>query len=256
MASNASASYDPFAEFYDAADLDRRAAIDFYCGLPGPETTSLLDIGCGTGTITIPVARRIRDRHPRARVVGVDLSPNMLDQARSRSPTLEWVVGDMRSPPVDGRFDLILCCYHTLQICETDGDLLQVFKALRTLVAPDGRLAFDIYQPNLGYLRSVFGERPVRHFTARDGRQMEMCEKLAFEEHSRVLVGDWNLFDLGRPEAGPVVTLHSRSRQYFPSEIEHHLAASGWRLGERYGFYDRSPFTPASKKQVVVAVPA
>lgn len=248
------ASFDAFADYYDAADLDRELAIAFYQTLPDSETGSMLDIGCGTGTITIPVAERMRAGRPEARVVGVDLSARMLEQARRREPSLDWVLGDMRSPPVQGPFDLILCCYHTFQVIETHAGLLEVLSRLRSLATPGGRLAFDVYQPNFAYLRAQTTERVVRQFIAADGRRLELRETLWFEEDSQVLVGDWVLHDRDAPEAWPVTAMRSRSRQYLASEIESLLAASGWRLAERYGFYDRSPFTPASKKQVVIAV--
>src|SRR5690242_4255297 len=50
---------------------------------------SVLDAGCGTGRVAIELAARGFD------VLGVDLDPAMLDEARRKAPGLEWVLGDL-----------------------------------------------------------------------------------------------------------------------------------------------------------------
>lgn len=63
----------------------------------------VLDLGCGGGE---PVARFLVEHG--LHVTGVDLSPQMIELARNRLPTLEWIVGDMRRLALDRRFDGIL----------------------------------------------------------------------------------------------------------------------------------------------------
>ncbi len=64
----------------------------------------LLDVACGTGV----VAREARRRA--AEVVGVDINPGMLAQARSLDPEIEWRQADAHALPFeDGSFDAVLC---------------------------------------------------------------------------------------------------------------------------------------------------
>jgi 2-polyprenyl-3-methyl-5-hydroxy-6-metoxy-1,4-benzoquinol methylase len=58
-------------------------------GKPGARKLAVLDAGCGTGRVGIELAARGFD------VVGVDLDPMMLDEARLKAPDLEWVLGDL-----------------------------------------------------------------------------------------------------------------------------------------------------------------
>ena len=70
----------------------RQAAARACALTPG---ASAVDVACGTGRLTEELARA---SGPQGRVVGVDFSPRMLQEARRRRPKLEWVEGDALSP--------------------------------------------------------------------------------------------------------------------------------------------------------------
>src|SRR5262245_56538460 len=104
---NGQTPYDRFARYYDRSDLDRAPEIAFYTALIREKDRALLELACGTGTITVKLADQIVGQHGlSARIVGVDESVRMLDIARSRQPKIEWILGDMRDPPVQGSFDI------------------------------------------------------------------------------------------------------------------------------------------------------
>src|SRR5690242_15545970 len=145
--------YDAWAECYDLIDLDRSSMIEFYWGQVGDGARSLLELASGTGTMTTALAQRLQERGRCDRVVGLDSSKAMLRIAAQRAPDIEWVWGDMRSPPIEGEFDFVFCCYNTLHEMLIDDDLLQVFHAVRKLLSREGAFVFDIYNPNLQYLR-------------------------------------------------------------------------------------------------------
>ena len=68
--------------------------------LLGPGSgASVLDAGCGTGRVAIELAARGFD------VVGVDLDPMMLDEARKKAPKLEWVLSDLVELRLRREFD-------------------------------------------------------------------------------------------------------------------------------------------------------
>jgi SAM-dependent methyltransferase len=62
---------------------------------------SVLDAGCGTGRVAIELARRGLD------VVGVDLDPAMLAQARAKAPAMRWVEGDLSDIDLERKFDVV-----------------------------------------------------------------------------------------------------------------------------------------------------
>jgi ubiquinone/menaquinone biosynthesis C-methylase UbiE len=87
--------FDEFADYYDRC-FDRTSDTAFYCKLADERAVALLDLGCGTGAITIPMARRLIERSSgTVRIVGIDESHRMLQIARQREPEIKWVLGDI-----------------------------------------------------------------------------------------------------------------------------------------------------------------
>lgn len=248
------AAYDRWAQYYDIGEGDRRPHLGFYASLLRPGDRSVLEIGCGTGVVAAALADRIRAAGHDPRVVGLDVSAAMLEVARSRHPAIEWVHADMRTPGVSGRFDLLVCCFNTFQFMLADEDLAQAFSAAREHVEADGRLAFDLYQPNLSYLRVPRRDSLARRLV-HGGRELQIREDARYDEAGRVLELSWRLVAADAPTEILAAT-DFRLRQYFAHDIDRLLAATGWRVLERHGDLARSPFTAASVKQVLVCAPA
>ena len=117
----------------------------------------VLDLGTGTGRIAQIVARRF----PEADVVGVDLSPKMIEVARERVPEARFEVADgQRLPYPDGAFDFV-----------TLGNVIPFFDELARVTAPAGRVLFSfslgertpIYVPE-ETLRRELGSRGFAEF--------------------------------------------------------------------------------------------
>ncbi|SMY07365.1 class I SAM-dependent methyltransferase [Flavimaricola marinus] len=241
-----------WATLYDAMDVDRAPHLTFYTRLTTPEVTSILDLGCGTGSITLAMAERMA---PGGRVAGVDLSPRMIEIARTRAPEHEWRIGDIAEPPVDGPFDLIVCCFHTLQALEEEETLAKCFANVADLLAPGGRFAFDIYRPNLEWLTGPWeGTSVARRFEDEQGRPFHVVESdTHYDTDTRVLTSTWTLHDSTTDEALPLAPIVQRVRQYFPEDIERLLAGAGLTIDARYGDLLGGPYKDDSKLQVYVS---
>jgi SAM-dependent methyltransferase len=97
------------------------------------------DLGCGPGH----VARYLHDQG--VRMLGIDLSPRMIDSARQRSPDIEFRVGDMRALDLpDGALAGIVAFYSLIHIGEPE--MGATLRELRRVLAPGGLLlvAFHI----------------------------------------------------------------------------------------------------------------
>lgn len=116
-----------------------RAAMDLLGPLHG---RTVLDVGCGTGSTTLELARR-----GASEVIGVDLSERMIGHARAqRAGAQEASVGfqvvDALSVEDLGRFDAIFSRFGVMFF----DDATDAFAHLRRLVAPSGRLGFCSWQ--------------------------------------------------------------------------------------------------------------
>ena len=107
----------------------------------------VLDACCGTGDLAIEAERR------GGRVVGLDFSGRMLERAREKSGTIEWVQGDALALPfADGEFDAATVGFGVRNLDDLDRGLRELARVLR----PGGRLAvLEITRPR-GLLRPFF----------------------------------------------------------------------------------------------------
>ncbi len=144
--------FDRIAPVYDVmnrvmtAGLDqrwRRIAVEAVVG-PGDR---VLDACCGTGDLAIAAERE------GGIVTGLDFAPRMLERARRKSGTVEWVEGDVLALPFDdGAFDAATVGFGVRNVADLPGALAELRRVLR----PGGRLAIlEITQPT-GALRPFF----------------------------------------------------------------------------------------------------
>ena len=107
----------------------------------------VLDSCCGTGDLAVEAERR------GARVVALDFSERMLERARRKSGTIEWVQGDALAMPFgDGEFDAVTCGFGVRNLTDLEAGLREVARVLR----PGGTIAvLEITRPR-GLLRPFF----------------------------------------------------------------------------------------------------
>jgi demethylmenaquinone methyltransferase/2-methoxy-6-polyprenyl-1,4-benzoquinol methylase len=107
----------------------------------------VLDACCGTGDLAVEAERR------GGRVIGLDFSERMLERARRKSGTIEWVQGDaMALPFADGEFDVVTVGFGVRNLEDLGRGLAELGRVLR----PGGRIAvLEITRPR-GLLRPFF----------------------------------------------------------------------------------------------------
>ena len=144
--------FDRIAPVYDAmnrvmtAGLDRswrRLTVEAVVQ-PGDR---VLDACCGTGDLAVAAERE------GGIVTGLDFSPRMLERARRKSDTVEWVEGDLLALPfADGSFDAATIGFGVRNVAEVDAAIGELRRVLRS----GGRLGvLEITQPR-GVLRPFF----------------------------------------------------------------------------------------------------
>ncbi len=98
----------------------------------------VLDVGCGTGALTLAAAERAGSH---GSVVGVDPNPEMLAVARRKSPPIEWIEGRAEALPMPDRdFDAVVSQFALMFVDDRAGALREMMRVLR----PDGTLAVAV----------------------------------------------------------------------------------------------------------------
>jgi SAM-dependent methyltransferase len=220
----------------------------------------MLELACGTGRLTLPLARL----GVVEQLVALDSSAPFLERLRSRLASGDPVTvieGSMQAPPVEGPFDLIAVPFHSLAYLTERADRVACLRAVRSLLADGGRFAFDLVAPRYDFLAESAALCPPLRVDADH----------AAPEHgvARFLRSYTDRYDAATQ------TLHSTNRYeifyeggrvehritdldwhiYFPEELELLLDAASLSVVERYGDYDRGPWTAASKRYLWLAAP-
>ena len=140
--------WDQYAPFYDwenARTLGRRD-VPFWRRIALAATGSVLELGCGTGRISLPLARA------GVNLVGIDRSAPMLERLRAAAArrrriggALRLVRGDIRFLPYESStFDTVIAPYGILQSLLADRDLSATLESVARVLAPGGTFGLDL----------------------------------------------------------------------------------------------------------------
>ncbi len=120
---------------------------DFFCSNIPKQNAEILELACGPGNIT----QYLLNKRPDFKILGIDLSSNMIDLAKSNNPTAEFQLLDARKiSSLNKAFDGIMCgfCLPYLSIEETE----KLFRDASKLIKPEGLLYISTMEDD--YTRS------------------------------------------------------------------------------------------------------
>jgi SAM-dependent methyltransferase len=234
-----------YPALYDAL-LPVGAHLPYYAELAGRASGDILELACGTGQLTVPLASA------GLRITGLDLSELMLCAARERAAarkvSVEHLQGDMRDFDLGRRFALIFIARNSLLHLHSTEDILAAFAMVRRHLAPGGMFAFDIFNPKARLLARPPNQRfPVMQKETESFGTLLVEETNDYDAEKQVNFSYWYVSVPGRPDPW-VLPLALRS--IFPQELPLLLAAGGFHLQSRLGDVDHTPFDSSSRSQV------
>jgi len=238
-------NYDEYRhpELYDLENPDSEPEREFYLSVARELGGPVLELGCGTGRLTLPLAQNGID------ITGIEVVPEMLAQARLKGAGLSvrWVEADVRDFHLDQKFNLIFetgsVFMHMLSNADQDAFLARV----REHLAPGGRFIFSLWFPHAGSLEAVPEEKEWYTYQDNQGRTVRVGGTEDYDEIRQVKreTAIRHIIDPDGTETVLVAPLYLRYT--FPQEMERLLPAAGFHILERCGGPDRSPLTPSSQ---------
>jgi ubiquinone/menaquinone biosynthesis C-methylase UbiE len=223
-------AYAGFAANYERWAAHMREDIPFYVELAREAEGPIVELAVGTGRVAIPVAQATG-----ARVIGIDRSEAMLEQARTAAEEagveLDLRHGDMRELELEEPAALIYCPFRSLLHLPTWVDRRRTFERVAASLRPDGRFAWNAFCFDYTIASQVADkhqEEPVPHTI-----RQSVAE-------SRV---DITLDD------GSTTSLWWATKNEWLGLMD----VSGLEVEALYGDFDRRPFDEESREFVWVA---
>ena len=231
-------AYGPLARWYDTltGDVPYEAFADFYEKLlhkEGKEKLTLLDLCCGTGTLSCLLAGRGHE------MIGTDRSPEMLSVAREKAeegayPVMPlFLCQEVSELDLYGTVEGAFCCLDGMNYIPQE-ELPELFRRLHLFVEPGGVFAFDFHAPE--HLRELDGDVFVD-----EDEDMLCLWRADFDEEENALVYGMDLF-------------RRQGRLWQREEEEHveyaHAPDTLMALLEREGFTDVTLITDGVQSEM------
>ena len=199
------------------------------------DTESILDLACGAGRHTHPLAKSGYD------VTALDRSNEMLKRARRKKTSARFVKGDMRSLPFeDGSFDAVVSMFSSIGYFENEFENFRVLSEISRVLAPGGRVVID--HVNRDYLIRHF--QPQSWFT--HGGLM-VVESREFD-----LVTCRSELDVGVFDGTDVREYHHSIRLYTAAELAMLLASVGIDTLDVMGDFDGQELSFESPRLILI----
>lgn len=240
------------AQLYDLSVPDWPGEIEFYRALAAQSTGGVLEVGCGTGRVTLRLAESASP------LVGLDLSPAMLESARAKSQSIRWVEGDMRHFDLGESYGLILIPGHSFQHLLTADDQLACLACLFRHLRPGGTLVVHLDHQDLQWLAGLPATvgsqfKPAPEIVDQvSGHRFDVRKAWSYEPSTQTatVVSEVQEHGAQGERLGFWRTEPLRLHCVFRVEMEHALRHAGFEAVEVFGGFERQPLGDDSREMI------
>ena len=242
-------AYDNLEEFsdppnYDIEEGERSAPrIAFYCDLARTIGGPVLEIACGSGLVTIPLAAQGLD------VTGVDIAQPMLDHARKKAEAqglpVHWVEADARSFDLGTQFRFIFITGNAFQAFLRREDQEALLNSVKRHLLPDRTFAFETRNPSGHDLTDQSEEEFDQSYVSVEGYRVSVSSIQTYDPIAQVIhwtsYRRWN--DGARDHQKET---HIACRFTYPQELGALLHYNGFQIVRQYGTWDKQRLSARS----------
>jgi SAM-dependent methyltransferase len=208
----------------------------FLADLAGPGGRAL-ELAIGTGRVAVPLAAHGIEVH------GIDLSTAMVERLRAKpgGVAIPVTIGDFATTRVGDGFDLVYLVYNTIGNVVTQDAQVATFENAARHLRPGGCFVVEVGVPGVLSAQHDHAFQVFNHAEDHHG----------IDEFDPVTQAMWSHHYSRRPDGA--FERHSVPFRYaWPSELDLMARIAGMRLRERWGWWDRTPFTAESRSHVSV----
>ncbi len=233
---------------YDAQHVEIVEDIPFYISQAKKYGEPILELACGTGRITIPLARQSFD------IIGLDISEGMLKVAREKAErehlSCTLIKADCRNFSIPRKFNLIFIPFNSIAHIHDRESFNALCGSVKNHLNENGRFIIDIFNPKLEILMSEAKKRySVAEYEDPYGHEnVTITENNVYDKETQINHITW-YYKIGKQEEFAV---ELNMRIYYPQELDNMLYYNGFEIVEKLGDFDGSTFDSDSPKQLVI----
>ncbi|MEZ4453261.1 MAG: class I SAM-dependent methyltransferase [Nannocystaceae bacterium] len=209
---------------------------EHYAAIAAERGGPILEIGCGTGRVLLPIARSGLE------CVGVDPSSAMLAELRAKDPppSLALHQGHLQTLDLPRRgFSLAIAAFRVLQHLVTVDDQLEALTRLRDHLRDDGWLALDVFEPNLERMARDDPDTPEEPFEF-EGRSIIRNFAVRRDRTTQTMAIAFRYVDAAT--GAEIGREHLALRWIYRYELEHLLWRAGFEPLRWSSGYDGRPY--------------
>ena len=223
--------------------------LDFYRRQIAQYGEPVLELACGSGRLTIPLANE------GVNITGMDISEDMLHLAKLKASksgaSLRFLQGDMQSFDLGEKFQFIFIPAQSLSHLQVREEIEDCFACVRQHLAGEGRFLIELFNSSVSMLARETDRRyPVGQYVDPNaGSQVFVTTEVRYDAASQINHIRWFF----REETSDRETaLSFEMRQFFPQEIDALLWYNGFLIEHKYGSHDEGKFLSEAPKQLIV----
>jgi SAM-dependent methyltransferase len=246
MESNEFNLYLKTAKYYDYDNRDNLTAdIPFYLEYAKKVAEGILELGCGTGRVAIPLAKAGFN------VTGLDLSDSMIEifneklknvpeQIRNRVRLLK---GSMSSFSFDQKYDLIIAPFRAFQALTEKKDISNCLKCVHEHLSENGLFIINVFRPNKVLDESWCYPETVQWETVDQNTGTKITKKhwgSKIDVERQVIYPNFAYEILDKSGNLKRIEEKLSLKYYYYQQLKDYLKASGLNVEEEYGWYDKT----------------
>lgn len=215
--------------------------------LPTNKDARILELCCGTGRLTIPIAK---DGY---NISGVDYTASMLKRAKEKASQaglkINFIEADIRTLNLQEKFDLIFLPFNSIHHLYKNEDLFEVLKVVRNHLKEKGLFLLDCFNPNIRYIVEKEKEQQViAEYRTNDGRKVLIEQSMYYENTTQINRIKWHYFIDNKFHSIQNMDM----RLFFPQELDSYFKQARFNIIHKFGNFTGEVFNNGSEKQIYV----
>ena len=233
---------------YDIEEGERSAErIAFYCGLAKTIGDPVLEIACGSGLVTLPIAAQ------GLAVTGLDLARPMLEHARKKAEAqnlnIHWVEADARSFDTGRQYQFIYLTGNAFQAFLHREDQEALLSSVKRHLRPEGVFAFETRNPSGHDLINQPEEEFDQSYTSVECHQVSVFFTQTYDPIPQIMY--WTSFRRWNDgERDHVKETHISCRFTYPQELKALLHYNGFQIIQQYGYWKKEELSASSPTMI------